>query len=139
MSVAGGTVSLSAVSTTRTAASFAERIGLPGTTCAEIGDLRGNGRSGFRHQTALWALDLDCPDGAVEPLNEALRQLLAQFDGREDILHELRPHWDLRVQCWGSSNSVQGGFWLDRPVLQGLARLGVDFICTVYLDDPDDD
>lgn len=137
MSVTGGTVSFSAVSSTRTAASFAARIGVPATGLAEIGELRGNGRHGYRHQNAVWWLAQDCPDDAIEPLNDALLQLLAHFDGREDALDELRPHWDLRVQCHGSSDSVQGGFWLDRPVLRQLGKLGVDFICTVYLEEPD--
>lgn len=139
MAVAGGTVWFHAYSSTKTASYFSERIGIRPTQLVEIGDPIGNGRSGRRHQEAIWTLERECSDNAREPLDEALLPLLSQFDGREDVLDELRSDFELRVQCYGSSNSVQGGFWLGVPVLQRLGRLGVDFICTVYLDGPDSD
>lgn len=64
--------------------------------------------------------------------------MLTQFDGLDDVLDDLRSDFELRIQCYGSSNSPQGGFWLGVPALQRLGRLGVDFICTVYLDGPED-
>ncbi len=136
MSVAGGMVSFSAVSSTKTAAYFAERIGVQPTGLAEIGDLKGNGRFGHRHQVAIWWLEQDCSDDAIEPLNDALLQLLSRFDDARDVLEELRSDYQLRVQCHGSSDSEQGGLWLGVPVLQRLSRLGVDFTCTVYLEPP---
>lgn len=138
MAVAGGTVWFHAYSSTKTAAYFSERIGVHPTDAVEIGDLVGKGRSGRRHKEAIWSLERECSADAREPLDDALLPLLSQFDGREVILDELRSDFDLRVQCYGSSNSTQGGFWLGVPVLQRLGRLGVDLICTVYLDGPDD-
>ena len=72
MAVVDAVVSFSAVGTTKTAASFSERIGLRPTRLAEIGDLRGNGRFGRRHETALWWLDQECRVGAREPPDDAL-------------------------------------------------------------------
>lgn len=137
MAVAGGNVSFHAYSSTRTAAYFAERVGVRPTRVAEIGDPMGRGTSGRRHQDAIWTLELECPERAIEPLDDALMTLLSHFDGLEDVLDELRSEFDLRVRCYGSSDSTQGGFWLGVPVLQRLGRLGVDFVCTVYLDEPE--
>lgn len=137
MAVAGGNVSFHAYSSTRTAAYFAERIGVRPTRVAEIGDPVGKGIYGRRHQDAIWTLEVECPEDALEPLDAALLTLLSQFDGLEEVLDELRADFDLRVRCYGQSNSVQGGFWLGVPVLQRLGRLGVDFVCTVYLDEPE--
>jgi len=131
--VSGGTVSFNATSTTMTAAQFSERIRIERTSAAEIGDLVGDGRSGRRYEFAIWTLERDSADDAREPLDEALLSLLSVFDGRETALDELRGAFELRVQCSGSSDSSQGGFWLSPQVLQRLGRLGVDFICTVYL------
>lgn len=133
----GGTVSFHAYSSTKTAAFFAERVGVRPTRLAEIGDLVGNGSSGRRHRDAIWTLELDCPEDAIEPLDDALLRMLSQFDGWADVIDELRSDFDLRVRCSGSSDSMQGGFWLGVPVLQRLGRLGVDFVCTVYLDEPE--
>lgn len=128
-------MSFNATSTTMTAAQFAARTGIEPSHMAEIGDLVGNGRSGRRYEFAIWTLERDCADDAREPLDEALSLLLSTFDGRETVLDEFRAAFDLRVQCSGSSDSSQGGFWLSPQVLQRLGRLGVDFICTVYLDE----
>ncbi len=123
VSVSDGTVSFNATSTTMTAAQFSERIRLEATEAAEIGDLVGNGRSGRRYEFAIWTLEQDSTDGAREPLDEALLALLSKFDGREAALDELRGAFELRVQCSGSSDSSQGGFWLSPQVLQRLGQL----------------
>lgn len=80
-------------------------------------------RRRWNGQVAIWLLDQDCSDDASEPLNDALLQLLSRFDDAQDVLEELRADYELRVQCHGSSNSEQGGFWLGVPVLQRLSRL----------------
>ncbi len=126
-------MSFHATSRTMTATQFSECIGIEPTYIAEIGDLVGNGRFGRRHEFAVWTLERDCNKEAREPLDEALGSLLSMFDGRDTVLEELCAAFELRVQCWGSSDSSQGGFWLSTQVLQQLGRLGADFICTVYL------
>lgn len=135
VAVSGGSVYFHATSTTMTAAQFSERIGIEPTHAAEIGDLVGNSRFGRRYEFAIWTLERDLDDGALEPLDDALLSLLSTFDGREAVLDELRTAFDFRVQCWGSSDSPQGGFWLSPQVLQRLGQLGADLICTVYLDE----
>jgi len=122
------------VSTSHTAESFSQRVGVQPTTAKEVGDPVGNGRSGRRHTFALWRLEYDYDDDTPNPLNDALLDLLTKFDGREEALDELRDSFELGVQCHGTSNSPQGGFWLSPEVLRRMGRLGVDFMCTVYCD-----
>lgn len=133
MSVTEGSVWFEALSTERTAAFFTERTGLQPIDAREIGDPVGNGRSGRRMKFALWSLERECPD-SLSPLDDALASLLQMFDGLEPRLDDLRDAFELRVRCYGSSNSSQGGFWLGSDVLRRLGRPGVDFHCTVYLE-----
>lgn len=133
MSVTEGRVWFEALSTERTAASFTEHTGLQPTDAREIGDPVGNGISGRRMKFALWSLERECPDSS-NPLDDALMSLLRSFDGLEHRLDDLRDVFELRIRCYGSTNSTQGGFWLGSEVMSRLGRLGVEFHCTVYLE-----
>lgn len=135
MAVADGRVTFVAKSMTRTAAWFGERIGLEPAHSWEIGDLVGNGSTGRRHTGAGWTLERDLAEGP-EPLNAALLDLLTTFDGQEDRLGELSESFELELWCYVSSDSTQGGFWLGPEVTGRLGRLGLQFYCTVHLDDP---
>jgi hypothetical protein len=136
MVVADGLASFIARSSTESSASFTARLGLVPTQSWEIGDAVGNGRSGRTHVDAGWVLDAELP-GEAEPLDAALASLLRQFDGREAALDELRRTFQMHVRCYGSSDSEQGGFWLSAGVIRQLGRLGVEFFCTVYLENSD--
>ena len=115
--------------------SITEHLGLTPTTAREVGEPRGRYGRGRPSDNAIWSLDRD--GEGIEPLDGALAALLREFDGREELLDGLRDSCLLRVRCYGSSDSEQGGFWLSPEVMQGLGRLGVEFHCTVYLDPPD--
>lgn len=130
--------SFEALSTVRTAASFTEQMGLQPTAAREIGEPRGKYGRGRPSEHAVWSLQRD--GSGIEPLDDALLSLLKEFDGRGDLLDVLRASFELRVRCYGSSDSEQGGFWLSGEVMRRLGRLGVEFHCTVYLgaDDPDE-
>ena len=138
MSVVDGRVSFEALGTVETAAYVTERLGLAPTKAAEIGDLVGRGPTGRRYEVSLWSLDQYFDREGLEPLDRALSCLLAAFDGKEAVLDELSRSFEMRVRCYGSSDSTQGGFWLSADVMDRLGRLGrfgVSFYCTVYLDD----
>lgn len=127
--------SFEALSTERTAASFTEQVGLQPTTAREIGEPRGECGRGKPSEVAVWSFT--CDGTGIEPLDDALLSLLNEFDGREGLLDELRNSFEMRVRCYASSDSEQGGFWLSAEVMRSLGRLGVDFHCTVYLSSDD--
>jgi hypothetical protein len=133
VSVKDGEASFDADSTTMTAQEFSSRIGVAPPTSAEIGDPVGRGRSGRRHTTASCSWDFSCGDGARAPLDAVLGMLIETLEPALPVLDEMRGIWTDEVGCHGSSNSEQGGFWLGRPVADGLSRLGAAFFCTVYL------
>jgi hypothetical protein len=61
------------------------------------------------------------------------------------MISVLRPHreqlglvsefCELMVDCFGSSDSVQGGYWISPESLRGVADLNVELFVTVYLED----
>jgi hypothetical protein len=122
-----------------TAASIGALIGSDPTTSWEVGELVGNGRSGRRHENAGWVLDV-FDDTSPEPLDGAVRSLVDALEGRKGGLDAIRANCTLRVRCYGSSDSGQGGFWLSPETVQRLGSLGVEFFCTIYLEqaDPED-
>lgn len=85
----------------------------------------------------MWALIRDYADGP-NPLNDALLSLLTEFDGLDEQVNAMHEEFEIRVRCWGSSDSEQGGFWLSPAVTRRLGRLRVEFYCTVYLQSPTD-
>lgn len=127
-----------ALSTVRTAASFTEQVAFnrrrPGKSESPGASTGADGLP----KTAIWSLQRD--GSGIEPLDDALLSLLKEFDGREDLLDVLRGSFELRVRCYGSSNSEQGGFWLSGEVMRRLGRLGVEFPLHGDLgaDDPDE-
>lgn len=137
LAVVDGRVSFEALGTALTAAHFTERVGVTPTKAAEIGDIVGRGIGGRRYEVALWSLNRAFDGDGLEPLDQALSCLLAAFDGKEAVLDELSRSFELRIRCYGSSDSTQGGFWLSADVMDRLGRLGrlgVSFYCTVHLD-----
>ncbi|MET3806058.1 hypothetical protein ABIB25_003067 [Nakamurella sp. UYEF19] len=74
----------------------------------------------------------DYADGP-NPLDDALTTLLAVFDGRGEQVEALREEFEIRVRCWGSSGSAQGGFWLSSGVIRRVGQLGAEFRCTANL------
>lgn len=133
MSVTDGSVSFNAQSSSHSAASFSERLGLNPTFSREIGDPVGNKSSDRRMTKSQWTLQIDYDAADGKRLDDALLELLARFDDHLDELDGLRPHFDCWVQFHGSSDSGQGGFWLSPATLGKLGRLGVELLGTVYL------
>lgn len=133
VSVTDGSVSFTAQSSTRTASSFTDRIGLEPTWAREMGDPVGNGSSGRRMTKSEWTLWVDYNTGGGVDLDAALLGLLSRFDDHLDEFDRLRRDFRCWVQFHGSSNSEQGGFVLGTATLQKVARLGVELLGTVYL------
>lgn len=81
----------------------------------------------------MWSLTRDYANGP-NPLNDALLSLLLEFDGLDEQVNALHEEFEIRVRCWGSSDSEQSGFWLSSEVTRRLGQLGMEFYCTVYLE-----
>jgi hypothetical protein len=131
VAVTGGKASFVAKSTTASAANFGRQIGMQASQTWELGDP--GRRPGSDRDQAAWILDRDLEvDG--QSLDAGLLQLLAVFDGREAELQALSADYDMYVQCYASSDSTQGGFVLGSTVMRRMGELGLDLLCTVYLD-----
>jgi hypothetical protein len=131
MAVTGGMVSFIAMSTTASSADFRERLGVEPTQSWELGD---PARQADRERDhAAWILDRDL-EVERETLDAGLLNLLRAFEGRETDLDDLRAQYDMFVQCYGSSDSTQGGFVLGATVMRRMAALGLDLVCTIYLE-----
>ena len=142
MTMIDGSASLQISSTTRTAASIAEALGIPATHMAEKGDLRldirGNPTRGPRpvYEYAAWSVTVD-GDEATDDSSAgftSLRTLVEQFSGKAQALGELRDtgEYEMYVSWHGTSGSSQGGFVLPLDLLTGFVELGCDLFGSVY-------
>ena len=110
-----GSAYLQISSATRTAASIAEALGIPGAEMAEKGDPRlnveGNPVRGPRpfYEYAFWSVSVDGDEAAPSAPDDdpagftSLRLLVAQFAGKAPILSELRGTGEYRMvlSLWG--------------------------------------
>ena len=81
----------------------------------------------------MWALIRDYADGP-NPLNDAVLSLLSESDDLDQQVNALHEEFEIRVRCWGASDSERGGFWLSSEVTRRLAQLGMEVHCTVYIE-----
>lgn len=132
MAVTGGKASFVAKSKTASAADFGRRIGVQSSRAWELGDPARQPAGKRDH--AAWILDLDLEvDG--QSIDAGLLQLLAIFEGHETEIRALSADYDMYVQCYASSDSTQGGFVLGSTVMRRMGQIGLDLLCTIYLDD----
>jgi hypothetical protein len=142
-----GSASLQISSTTRTAASVAEALGIHATHMAEKGDARlsleGNAIRGARplYEYAVWSVTVDGDEASDDGSAgfTSLRLLVAQFAGKAQILSQLREsgEYKMYVSWYGTSGSSQGGFVLPLDLLAALVELGCDLFGNVYSYDPE--
>jgi hypothetical protein len=132
MALVDGLVSFTALSEERSAAWFAEQLGITPSGTWEAGDLAGP--SGRRHPHSGWSLDFRS-DNDTEPFDAVLLRLIQVLSPHKDQLLRLHDSFHYRIVCSGSSDSTQGGFWLSPECLAGLGWLGAELLITVSLDD----
>jgi hypothetical protein len=131
VAVTGGKASFVAKSTTASAAHFGREIGVQATQTWEMDDP--GQRPGSNRDHAAWIVDRDL-EVEGESLDAGLHQLLAVFHGHEAEIQALSAAYDMYVQCYASSDSTQGGFILGPAVMRRMGELGLDLLCTVYID-----
>jgi hypothetical protein len=147
-----GSAYLQISSATRTAASIAEALGIPGAEMAEKGDprlnVKGKPNRGPRplYEYAFWSVSVDGDEAASTAPDDdtagfaSLRLLVAQFAGKAPILRELRGSGEYRMllSWWGTSGSSQGGFVLPLGLLTAIVELGCDLYGNVYSHEEDE-
>jgi hypothetical protein len=140
-----GSAYLQISSTTRTAASIAEALGILSAEMVEKGDPRlnreGNPVRGPRpfYEYASWSVSVDGDEAPSAPDDDtagftSLRILVAQFAGKAPILSQLRVtgEYEMVLSWWGTSGSSQGGFVLPLDLLTAIVELGCDLYANVY-------
>jgi len=132
MAVSGGRVSFVARSRTASAAEFTRRLGLQPSQSWELGERSRLSDSDRDH--AAWIVDRDL-EVEEQSLDAGLLRLLAIFDGREADLAELSHEYEMSVHCYGASDSTQGGFVMGSQVMRRMGELGLDLLCTIYLEE----
>jgi hypothetical protein len=130
VAVVEGNALFAVFSGTRTAAWLADQIGTIPDQAWDVGDLVGNGSSGRRHVDAGLGLYFD-ESTAENPIDAVLRAMLDRVEPLEG-LNTIRAEVDVRVQCWGTCDSTQGGVWISADVMHRLGKLGAEFLCTIY-------
>ena len=145
MTLIDGSAYLQISSTTRTAASIAVALAIPGADMVEKGDPRlnreGNPVRGPRpfYEYASWSVSVDGDEAAPSARTTtqqitSLRLLLAKFAGKALILSQLRDTGECQMvlSWWGTSGSSQGGFVLPLDILTAIVELGCDLYGNVY-------
>jgi hypothetical protein len=129
-----GAALFAAVTTKRSAAWITDQLGIAPTTSWEKGDPHGRAERRRERTNAGWILNFEV-EGSQEPFDAALAELISVLGPLGEAIRRISEFCDLKVDCYGSSDSVQGGFWISPDSLRGVADLNVALFVTVYLED----
>jgi hypothetical protein len=129
--------SLCIYSETLTHEQIGTALGLKATRTHSKGQPRSKQVRKYLHKD--WAWILSTPTGGHPNLVEHLRWLLDAIEPRADALRALSADCKVLLMCGFSSGNGQGGFTLDSPTLERIARLGVSLVLDLYPPSVDDE
>lgn len=125
-------------SKTKSTSDISSMLGVEPSESYNIGEVLSLRGPHPRHrEESLWLLNSNVSE--EQPLEKHLNDLLSFVENKTPELGLLALECDIEIFCSYATYNGQGGFVLDRKLIEKMAKVNVDFVFDLYLVDQDSD